>query len=505
MDEIIVKLHFVDWIIVALFLGGMIFIGFWFNKRRQGFDDYFMAGRSLTAPLLVGTLVSTFYGLDTLFGTSEVGFYEGISAFFAYSLPYTALYFVMAFIAPKFKEKFPAGTTMQEITLKKYGKGAGMMASIAAFIYSTNTMEMMGIGFLLHLVAGIPFWLGTIIGAAIVIIYTWTGGLWAVTMTDFVQFVAMMVTVGFALIIGWRMIGGFERVFEGLTAWAGSAEDATYFFRIGAGYLTPWTLFAYSVTAFAVLCEPAFFQRMFASAGPKEIRKAFGVGIPMWLSFDWAVSFLGILGAAAIGLGIIPEVEANQALMAIVGQYLPVGLLGIFVAGVLAAAMSTADSYFLVAGGVIGFDIYKGVIKPDAPQDKVERVTKVGMLVSAAISIGLAFAFERIMEVWVFQATIIVTTALIPVYFATFSKKAVKKIAGILATTFGLVSSIIWYLLTNFAGTWSDDWEVYVLKIGRFELWQEYGIIIITPLVLIIFLIANAAGKKTVSEIEEAA
>ncbi len=565
MDEIVVKLHVIDWIIVFLFLGGMIFVGFWVHRKKRGFDDYFMAGRSLTAPLLVGTLVSTFYGLDTLFGTSEVAFYEGISAFFAYSLPYTALYVVMAFLAPKFKEKFPTGTTMQEISMNKYGKGAGVLASIAAFIYSTNTMEMMGIGFLLHLVAGIPFWLGTIIGAVVVVIYTWTGGLWAVTMTDFIQFVAMMITVGFALIIGWRAIGGYERVFEGLTAWAGSAEDATYFFRGGAGYLTPWTLFAYSATAFAVLCEPAFFQRMFASAiggyervfegltawagsaedatyffrggagyltpwtlfaysatafavlcepaffqrmfasaGPKEIKKAFGVGVPMWLSFDWAVTFLGILGAAAIGLGILPEVEANQALMAIVGQYLPVGLLGVFIAGVLATAMSTADSYFLVAGGVVGYDIYKKVINPDASQEKVERLTKIGMLVSAAISIGLAFAFERIMEVWVFQATIIITTALIPVYFATFSKRPVKKIAGILATAFGLGASVIWYIWSNFFGQWSEDWEVYVIKIGNLELWQEYGIIIITPIVLIIFLIANAVGKKTVSEIEEA-
>ena len=504
MDEIVVKLHVIDWIIVVLFLGGMILIGFWVHRKKRGFDDYFMAGRSLTAPLLVGTLVSTFYGLDTLFGTSEVAFYEGISAFFAYSLPYTALYVVMAFLAPKFKEKFPAGTTMQEITMNKYGKGAGVLASIAAFIYSTNTMEMMGIGFLLHLVAGLPFWLGTLIGAVVVIIYTWTGGLWAVTMTDFIQFVAMMITVGFALVIGWRAIGGYERVFEGLTAWAGSAEDATYFFRGGAGYLTPWTLFAYSVTAFAVLCEPAFFQRMFASAGPKEIKKAFGVGVPMWLSFDWAVTFLGILGAAAIGLGILPEVEANEALMAVVGRYLPVGLLGIFVAGVLAAAMSTADSYFLVAGGVVGYDIYKNVINPDAPQEKVERITKIGMLASAAISIGLAFAFERIMEVSVFQAAIIITTALIPVYFATFSKNPVKKIAGLLATAFGLGASFIWYIWTNFFGKWSEDWEVYVIKIGNLELWQEYGIIIITPIVLIIYLIANAVGKKTVPEIEEA-
>ncbi len=502
MDEIVVQLHIIDWLIILGYIGFMLFIGFWFSKKQRNFDDYFMAGRTLTAPLLVGTLVSTFYGLDTLFGTSEVGFYEGISAFFAYSLPYTALYVVMAFLAPKFKEAFPSGTTMQEIAFKKYGKPAGIMTSIASFLYSTNTMEMMGIGFILHLVAGTPFWLGTIIGAVIVIVYTWTGGLWAVTFTDFIQFIAMMITVGVGLIIGWSAIGGFENVFQGLVEWTGSAEDAGYFFSVGAGYLTPWTLVAYSVTALAVLAEPAFFQRMFAASGPKEIKKAFAIGVPMWLSFDWAVTFLGILGAAAIGLEIIPEVEANEALFAVVTNYLPVGLVGVFVAGVLAAAMSTADSYFLVAGGVVGYDLYKGVINPKASDKKVQQVTRYAMLASAALSIALAFTFERIMEVWVFQATIIVTTALIPVYFGTFSRKAPKKIAGTLATAFGLIASVGWYIWSNFFGTWSEDWEVYIIKIGNLELWQEYGILIITPMVFIVYLVANALGKETMIDKE---
>lgn len=504
MDEIVVHLHLLDWLVVLLFLGFMIFIGLYFNKKKQGFDDYFMAGRSLTAPLLVGTLVSTFYGLDTLFGTSEVGFFEGISAFFAYSLPYTLMYILMAILSPKFKELFPAGTTMQEITFKKYGKTAGIMSSIAAFVYSTNTMEMMGIGFVLHLVSGMPFWMGTLIGAIVVVFYTWTGGLWAVTLTDFLQFVAMMITVGIALLVGWRAIGGYEQVMVGLTEWMGSAEDAGYFFSAGAGYLTSWTLVAYSLTALAVLAEPAFFQRIFASAGPNEIKKAFAAGVPMWLSFDWAVTFLGILAAAAIGLGIIPEVEANEALFTVVGQYLPVGVMGIFVAGVMACAMSTADSYFLVAGGVIGYDLYKGVINPKADSDKVEKVTKWGMIGSAVLSFILAFTFERIMEVWVFQATIIITTCLIPVYFGAFSKKAPKKIAGTLATSFGLIVSFIWYIWSNYFGTWSEDWEVYVIKIGNLELWQEYGIIIITPIVLVIYLIANALGKEIVEEKEAA-
>jgi SSS family solute:Na+ symporter len=321
------------------------------------------------------------------------------------------------------------------------------------------------------------------------------GGLWAVTITDFIQFLIMMVTIGLALVIGWTAMGGYENIMVGLENFVG--EDAEYYFQIGAGYLTPWLLLVYSVTAFAVLAEPAFFQRIFASAGPKEIKKAFTAGIPMWLAFDWAVTFLGIMGAAAIGLAIIPEVVPNEALFAVAGQYLPAGVLGLLIAGVFSAAMSTADSYFLVAGGVIGYDIYKGVINPDADQKQTERMTKIGVLISAALSLALAFFFERILEVWVFQATVIITTCIIPVYFGTFSKKPPKKIAGTVATVFGLIASVIWYIWTNFFGVYDEEMEVYIVKIGDVELWQEYGILIITPIVLILYLIFNKLGKET--------
>ncbi len=497
MDEIVVRLHAVDWIIVVLYIAGMLGVGFYFSKKSKGFDDYFMAGRNITAPLLVATLVSTFYGLDTLFGDSEVAFFEGVSSFYFYALPYTALYFAMAFLAPKFKEKFPEDCTMQDIVFNSYGKTAGIFASIAAFIYSTNTLEMMAMGFLLHLITGLPFWAGTLIGAVVILIYTWTGGLWAVIMTDFIQFFVMMIAVGLALIIGWNGMGGYDQIIVGLENYAG---EFSYFFQAEAGYLTPWILFAYSLTAFAALAEPAFFQRIFASAGPKEIKKAFFVGIPMWLTFDWIVVFLGIMGAAAIGLGIIPEVEPNQALFAIAGQYLPVGVMGLFLAGVLACAMSTADSYFLVSGGVIGYDLYKGVLKPQATSRETERMTKIGVLISAVISLALAFFFDRMMEAWVFQATIIITTSLIPVYFGAFSKTPPKKIAGTLSTAAGLICSIVWYIWTNFFGTWNEFYEVYVIQIGNIQLWQEYGIIIITPIVLLIYLIANALGKEVVEQ-----
>ncbi|MCX8032507.1 MAG: sodium:solute symporter family protein [Thermoleophilia bacterium] len=493
--EAIIKLHWVDWIVIAAYIGGLLWLGFYFSRRKQTFDDYFMAGRNVPAPLLVGTLVSTFYGLDTLLGTAEVGYFEGVSAFFAYALPYAVFYVILALLSPKFKARWPHGSTMQDIVFARYGKVAGVASSVAAFVYSTNSMEMMGIGFLIRLITGWPLWVGVLIGAGIALIYTYYGGLWADIMTDFVQFCVMMITVGVGVILAWHALGGFDGLVQGLKAFTGE-EDVGHYFSPGAGYLTTWTLISYSLTALVVLAEPAFFQRIFASATPRDIKVALASGVPMWISFDWAAAFLGLLGAAAVGLGLIPEVAPNEVPYAVLGTFLPVGLVGLGFAGALAAAMSTADSYFLISGGVIGYDLQK-VWRPQATDKQKERWTKNGILISAALSIGLSLVFDKIMGVWVFQATVMICTSLIPVYFGTFSRRPPKKISGTLATVLGLGLSILWYAATLIFGYNDEEIGTQIIKVGNVELWQEYGIIMIVPLVFVIYVVSNLLGKKT--------
>jgi len=110
------------------------------------------------------------------------------------------------------------------------------------------------------------------------------------------------------------------------------------------------------------------------------------------------------------------------------------------------------------------------------------------------------------MTVWVFQATVIVCTALVPVYFGTFKKSRPKQVAGLVSAAAGLILSLVYYLCVMTLGYWDSNWEVQVWKLPAMPwidvpgikavyLWTECGIII-TPIVLVIFLIANALGKK---------
>ena len=75
----------IDLTIVAVYVCVMLGIGYYVFKKSPNLEEYLLAGRSMTTPILVCTLASTYYGLDVLFGTSEVGFNDGVVAFFGYS------------------------------------------------------------------------------------------------------------------------------------------------------------------------------------------------------------------------------------------------------------------------------------------------------------------------------------------------------------------------------------------------------------------------------------
>ena len=91
----------IDYVINTIYLAGMVCVGIWFAKKHSDFDDFFLAGRSLTTPLLITTLISTYYGVDVLFGDSQLGFTDGVVAWFGYARPTYAFFLISAFLLAK--------------------------------------------------------------------------------------------------------------------------------------------------------------------------------------------------------------------------------------------------------------------------------------------------------------------------------------------------------------------------------------------------------------------
>lgn len=298
--------------------------------------------------------------------------------------------------------------------------------------------------------------------------------MWADVITDAFQFALMCITLAIALPFALKLVGGFE--------WMVSHMDPQYFSP--AGKLPLAYLLALAMTALSVFVEPAFYQRIFSAQDERSVRRALLTGILFWAAYDWTVTVLGIAAAAAVKQHILsPDLEAREALIRIVLISLPIGLKGLFIAGILAAAMSTVDSYLLLSSGNVVYDIYRPLFHPEISETSLLRLTRLGIPLALLACMIIAYYFERLTDAWVFMSTILTATAFIPLMAALFLTGKRKPWEGTLAALFGLVTVLLYYAVVTLFG--HPEKQSYVLTVSAFsrvwEVWREYALFFALP------------------------
>ncbi|HXH29018.1 MAG TPA: sodium:solute symporter family protein [Candidatus Polarisedimenticolia bacterium] len=500
--ELNAHMSWFDFLVVAVYLAFMLLIGWVISRKMPNFNEFFIAGRTMTTPILICTLVSTYYGVDVLFGTSELAYNEGVVAWFGYSRP-TYLFFIIAAFLLTRKLREHNYRSLPDILQFYYGKKAGVFGAMASFVYSLPSLGLFGLGMVFkvvfpgpsHLIATHlhmePQKFGAILFGGVALVYTLWGGLWAVAVTDTVQFVLMCVTLSIAIPLVMGHVGGFDYIAHNLPA---------SFFHAG-GDVPIWLIIIYGATGLTILVDPAFYQRIFAARNFKMVRNALLIGILMWSAYDWLVTAGGILAAGAVHAGLLPaDTHPNAALLRVVIFALPAGLTGLFLAGVLSAAMSTIDSYCLVAGGNVVYDIYRPVFNPRASDEQLIRLTKWGVLLSWVLGYVLAFYFERLLALWVFMSTLLTSTVIVPIMVGLYYKGRKTKMAGLLSCAFGFVAAISYYVLLHRLGSQNEEYGTFIWTFSLFgrsiSLWQEYALFFSVPLSAVGFILGSIFGRE---------
>ena len=125
----------------------------------------------------------------------------------------------------------------------------------------------------------------------------------------------------------------------------------------------------------------------------------------------------------AVLQGLLPSnVAPDAALLTVVIAALPAGIVGLFIAGVLSTEMSTLDSYCLVAGGNVSYDIYRPAFKPEVSDKELITVTRYGVLFSWILGFGIATAFQQMLGLWVFLSSILISSTLVPILSGLYIK-----------------------------------------------------------------------------------
>ena len=475
----------IDYVIIALYLSGMVGVGLWFAKKHTDFDDFFLAGRSLTTPLLITTLISTYYGIDVLFGDSQLGFTDGVVAWFGYARPTYAFFLVAAFLlAQRLREE--NFKSLPDILDKYYGKKTRYVGAVTSFIYSLPALSLYGFGMLGDVILGWKPIVGMLVLGGIALVYTLTGGFWAVVLTDSIQFVMMCVVLALAFPFAMNLIGGFDSMIDTL--------EPNYFDTMGD--LSTWLIVIYASTGLSILVEPTFYQRIFAAKSYKSVRNALIIGIFIWGSYDWMITILAMSAKVGVLKGLLPgDVAPDAALLTIMVAALPAGALGLFIAGVLSTEMSTLDSYCLVAGGNVAYDIYKPALKPDATDIELIKTTRYGILLSWFLGFAMAVSFEQMLGLWVFLASILISSTLTPILLGIYIPNFRRPLAGFFSAGLGLLSTIILNIYIMIYGTFDPVDETYFVQWFGVDFLQEFIMYITIPISLIGFFAGFALDK----------
>ena len=355
--------------------------------------------------------------------------------------------------------------SLPDILDKYYGKETRYIGATASFIYSLPSLSLYAFGMLGEVIMGWPPMIGMVVIGGIGLVYTLTGGFWAVALTDSIQFLVMCLVIALAVPFAFNLVGGFNQMIEILPE---------YYFET-MGDLSIWLIIIYASTGLTILVEPTFYQRIFAAKSYKNVRNALIAGIFIWGSYDWIVTMLAMAAKVGVLQGTITvDVDSNAALLTIMVAALPVGALGLFLAGVIATEMSTLDSYCLVAGGNISYDIYKPVFKPNASDAELIKTTRIGIGISWILGFLMAISFEQMLGLWVLLASVLISSVMTPILLGLYYPSLRKRLAGILSSSFGLSSTLILNIYIMINGVFDPIEETYIYHVGNWEILQEY-------------------------------
>ena len=268
--------------------------------------------------------------------------------------------------------------------------------------------------------------LGMIIGMAVVLLYTLSSGMWGVAMTDYVQFIFLAVGVLLATGI----------VYSGAGGWNGIVSS------LPAGYLeidTSGALELLCATSLPVLIDGNRYSRFFSAKDGNTARLATLIAsIPQSLFLVMSL----VMGLAAVNL-LPADTGKDQVFATLLLTYLPVGIKGVCIAALMAAIMSTADSYMLTGATNISVDIYKTYINPNASDKKMVIVTKASVLLVGLLGLGMALILPDVISVWTLSSTAYVGGCLVPMLYGIFSKGKKSYTAALVAMIGGGALALI--------------------------------------------------------------
>lgn len=438
-----VRLHPLDLTIIALYVGGLLYLGLRSRLSPAArLEHYLLGGRRLTLVPFVATLVSTWYG--GILGVGEFTYLNGVVNLLVFGLPY---YIFAILYALFFAARIRRGDalTIPDRFRQNFGPRSARFSAALVFMLTTPAPYLLMLGVMLNFLLGLDLWVAILLGTIFSTIYLWRGGFQAVVRTDLLQFILMF--VGFAVLLG--LLAGEEslvHMWQGLPAGHRNWR--------GAEHLSWQVILVWFLIASWTFVDPGFYQRCAAARTGRTAARGILISVGFWLVFDllttatglYAVSRLPDLTGSSAG-----PVAAYPLLGAAV---LPVGLRGFFFAALLAVIMSTIDSFVFISATTLGRDFAVPDGEAAGRRTAAERLRiRWGIVASAVVGYILAVCMPSVVELWYTLGMVLVPGLLLPILLTFHPWITLSDKRALTIGLAGVITAGVW-LLTPDVGRW---------------------------------------------------
>lgn len=427
-----------DWLIIALYFAGILLVGVSMRKRAgKSVKSFYVASRKLTVPILIGVGAAGWYDSWTIVGLAECGWTMGISVILVFVIPEAILRLPLAvIIGPHVRDKIPDWVvTVPDMMKYLYSDNVKL---ISAITYIANLLYdsalLFAIAEVLKLVSGMPMIVSLIVAGLVIAIYTALSGLWGLAVTDLIQFAIMTVAVG-SLMVGIIVkFGGLPVIWDKIEAIDPNLLTPT-------GGMSGWEAAAWAISACAMYCEAACYQRFGSARSGKDIKTAYSLMLAMGVTFSTAMVIAGMAALAFFGdAGATPA----TGFWSMVFTVLPVGFRGLFVAALCAAVMSTVSSDWLLFATCAVNDIWRGFVNKKMSEQKTLFGMRIMVVVFGALCVvGTIFWADGIANAWYYLGGFLFDMFFIPIVAGLFYKRKTKQGAMVCIIYSGILY-VVW-------------------------------------------------------------
>lgn len=413
-------------------------------------EDFMVAGRRVSTWFLVGTLVCTWVGSGSLFGSAGLAFREGFSALWFSAGAWVGL-IVVYFLADRVRRI--AEFTVPDILERRYNSTARILGTviIAIAYLAIAGYQFKGGGKLLNIMTrtnpidpltGIDPLVGAAITCGVVVVFTLLAGMVSIMSVDLMNgiIITLSVITAVPLLLLQEDFGGWAGVVQALPE---------KYFEIGGGHDWVWFAGIFFPTFFLLMGESSIYQKFFAARDAATARRAvigMVIGVVVIETLLALVAVVGssryISNAAFVlpGGGINPAM-AETIILHLARFELPELAGALMLAAAVAIILSTANTFLMIPAMNMTRDVYQRFLNPNASSTKIVTVNRLLIVVLAAIAFVVATQFETILSM-AFTAYTMVGAGITPVLLASFLWTRVTPAGGVASMISSMVVTI---------------------------------------------------------------